>query len=455
MNALSDLPQTVPRGIQQDAVTARLATLVGSLFSLTFDLKSTRRAAAITLVATIFAAFFIVEHSLTASLTSERADDVGFVDEDLDAGTETGSMLRKIGFLSLGAIGLACLSYSGSPLNWRSLVTWLVASFGAWLALSLLWAADFGLCARRVFVVATMAAGVAATLRLFDPQATARLIGGTSLAFVGLGLVCELGLGQFRPWSGDYRLSGTTHPNTLGVLCAFATFFAMAKAAASRKFRTRWIVIAALTLIALYLTKSRTALAATMIALGVLWTLRASWAWRLGLTAMSISLLAATILGSLIFQIDAVSGAIDAALLGRSEEVTTLTGRTPLWAELNRDISERPLAGYGFGSFWTPDVLYRVKQNQGWQIPHAHSGYYETLLNLGSIGLGLVVIATLSAAIRAARRDSSTNIATGMTVCVATFAAIYSITDTAFALPTFASFVLVLMMLQAARLQET
>lgn len=412
-----------------------------------------RKAATAFLAITTFATFFIVEHSLTMSLTSEDGDDLEFVEEDLDSNVESGSALRKVGFLAFGGLSVLLLAFPGRTLNWRSPIPWASLAFVFWIAASVFWATDSSLALRRVVVVAMMACGIVAYLRLTSPREAVAWIGRIALAFLTLGFICEVGLLQFRPWTSGFRFGGTTHPNTLGTLGAFASFYAVARA--YRKTEPRrllWLAIAIAALVAVFLTKSRTTLAATMVALTILWAFRATWPQRLLIGLAGTATLSGAIFFALVFNVDAVSQLIDAALLGRSEEATTLTGRVPLWAELNRDVAESPLFGYGFGSFWTPDVLYRVKQNQGWQIPHAHSGYYETLLNLGFVGLLLAVFGSAAALLKAICVDSRDHVAAGMTIATITFAAIYSLTDTAFALPTFASFTLAVVVCQASRL---
>jgi O-antigen ligase len=77
------------------------------------------------------------------------------------------------------------------------------------------------------------------------------------------------------------------------------------------------------------------------------------------------------------------------SMLGRD---STLTGRTEVWAELMPPRSERPLLGYGFGSFWTD--ARRVQ----YEIPTAHNGYLDILLELGEVGLVIYSVWLLSCA---------------------------------------------------------
>ena len=73
--------------------------------------------------------------------------------------------------------------------------------------------------------------------------------------------------------------------------------------------------------------------------------------------------------------------------LGRT---STLSGRTILWTRL-LELHTNPILGTGFDSFWLGD---RLKQLEGifFFIPNeAHNGYLETYLNLGLIGVFLVI----------------------------------------------------------------
>ena len=75
----------------------------------------------------------------------------------------------------------------------------------------------------------------------------------------------------------------------------------------------------------------------------------------------------------------------------------SLTGRTDLWKYVLDAIHERPVAGWGYMAFWTPDSRNATYiQNQiGWPAPNAHDGYLELTLSLGLIGLAGFVATAL------------------------------------------------------------
>jgi len=200
-----------------------------------------------------------------------------------------------------------------------------------------------------------------------------------------------------RPWAEGYRFGGTLHPNTAACYCALIVLAACALAAQSKQ-RVVWWGVAATALVLLWLTNSRTALAA----LGVTWLT----VWWLGrspvLRTLTMAVLATLSGGFLMFLgtagRDFGNWLLDIALLGRTSDVASLTGRVPLWQELLDYVHDRPLVGYGYESFWTRSRIEDISKSQEWAIESAHSAYLELMLNVGWIGLLLVVLVVLSAA---------------------------------------------------------
>ena len=73
-------------------------------------------------------------------------------------------------------------------------------------------------------------------------------------------------------------------------------------------------------------------------------------------------------------------------LLGKN---STLTGRTAIWGFVLRSISNRPLFGYGYESFWnvrTPELA-KLALVTSFHAPHAHNGFLDILLAVGIIGM--------------------------------------------------------------------
>jgi exopolysaccharide production protein ExoQ len=85
----------------------------------------------------------------------------------------------------------------------------------------------------------------------------------------------------------------------------------------------------------------------------------------------------------------------------------TLTDRTGVWHDALQ-IHINPLLGAGFESFWLGDRLKIMWDKWAWHPNQAHNGYIETYLNLGLIGLFLLV-ALLIATFWKSRRELFTN----------------------------------------------
>ncbi len=69
----------------------------------------------------------------------------------------------------------------------------------------------------------------------------------------------------------------------------------------------------------------------------------------------------------------------------------TLTGRTVIW-DVVISLSGNPLVGTGFESFWLGERLQKVWDLTMPGLQEAHNGYLEVYLNLGWIGVALLVV---------------------------------------------------------------
>jgi O-antigen ligase len=81
----------------------------------------------------------------------------------------------------------------------------------------------------------------------------------------------------------------------------------------------------------------------------------------------------------------------------------TMTDRTKVWQDC-LSIPINPILGTGFESFWLGDRLQTMWDKWYWHPNEAHNGYLETYLNLGIIGL-FILIAMIWATFWKARRE--------------------------------------------------
>jgi O-antigen ligase len=163
--------------------------------------------------------------------------------------------------------------------------------------------------------------------------------------------------------------------------------------------RHLWIALACAALSAglLVLSNSKTSLmvCATLLlllGLAVLARVRNSGA----LTVLCVLVLALG--GVAIGVLGSVEGVLDA--LGRN---ITLTGRTQLWELVLERIQERPWFGYGYGGFWLgwagPSAQVWAATN--WLPPDAHNGFLNAMLDVGVVGLVLLLASLVGSTRRA------------------------------------------------------
>ena len=74
----------------------------------------------------------------------------------------------------------------------------------------------------------------------------------------------------------------------------------------------------------------------------------------------------------------------------------TFWGRVDLWPELIDLMSGSPLIGNGYGGFWLGERMSTLWETYWWHPTEAHNGYVETYLELGYIGIVLLLALVIS-----------------------------------------------------------
>jgi O-antigen ligase len=322
------------------------------------------------------------------------------------ATAEGGLFGRQLTFLALGALGVLGLARRrGAALRPVHPLAAVVLLYVSWMAASVLWSDVPALAARRLASFALVFVAIAGALRQLDGEDVVEFTFLTTAAYLALGVTAEVVTGSLRPSAADYRFVGILDPNGSGQLAALLVLSAVAL---PRSRLPRWQAIAAVLagFVVLYLTRSRSATAGAVSAV----VLRAALTARPSRTLFA-TLLAAWLgcLGLLVAGDRAGAAAERAVLMGRpQQEAQSLNGRTILWKDLLRDVAERPLLGYGIGSYWTAENTQRIAATNPWTPNHAHSIFVEMLLEQGAPGLALFLVGLAIAMARAIRRFRST-----------------------------------------------
>ncbi len=321
--------------------------------------------------------------------------------------SDIGSARRAVAFSLLAGLGVLFWFYrpGRNRFHVEGWLPFLILGFLSLAALSATWALEQNIVVKRVALLAFICVGAIGVASRFSNRDIARFAFAMGFLVAALGLVMEVALGSFQPWLSTYRFSGIMHPNSIGGVLGIFVLASLALARMTSSRRRRFIGMALFGFVLLVLTKSRTSLAAAVAALWVWWFLGSQHRIRF----VALSVLAAALIGPVVIAVleeRIVDAVREAVLLGRtSGSAETFTGRIPLWHMLiSWYVEERPFFGYGFSGFWTPRHIIEITAEQNWTyINHSHSGYMDTVLELGLVGLTLLVLLLVAGIGRAYR----------------------------------------------------
>ncbi len=191
-----------------------------------------------------------------------------------------------------------------------------------------------------------------------------------------------IGTGDFAGiWQGIY-----SHKNSLGLNMALSLVVFASTAKEARRKSWFLYVAGAFAFLLLVLSQSSTSLMVCMICAFV-FALRnvARRRVRLAVGALVIGLI---LIGSA-NQEFAMTKFLDAV-----DRDATLTGRTGVWGASLLMASERPWLGYGYGAFWrgAEGPSAEVWKLSNFEAFYSHNGFLDVLLDLGFLGVGLLIV---------------------------------------------------------------
>lgn len=306
--------------------------------------------------------------------------------------TEEGSMPHRVALIMLGLFGLVSLwRPSTNKFQINGALGFLLIIFFCWATLSISWAEDPSLTLRRVMIFALFWLGALGFAYRYSLEDVLWLAFIGSAVLVVSGVLGELSLGIFRPFSPDYRFAGGLHPNHQGWTCGLLLLTSVVLGGKGARNRLFFLFTGLLALSLLFLTKSRIATASTILVLLFYWYLTSPQRNKIITILFGVSSIC---LLFILLQHNLGDYTKTALSMGRTDyhNLSDLSGRLPLWEDLLRYASPRVYAGYGFDAFWTPKHILAVSHRMEWGVPGAHSGILEIVLGVGIIGAALFVL---------------------------------------------------------------
>lgn len=311
---------------------------------------------------------------------------------------EEGSPLDALVFMGLIAAGFRVLQL-------RQVKFAVVFRENVWLStffifgfLAVAWS-DFPFVAFKRWIK-VLGHPIMALVILTDPdpdEAFRRLFKRMAFIMIPSSVLCikyfpDIGRG-FDGWTGQAFNQGINlNKNELGYVCMLTGLFFVwnflhvgrwADRRARREERLISIVFIVLIAWLLKMADSATSLACWVMGSGVLFILGIRWINKKYLGSYIIA-------GVLLFGIAESTVGVYSNMVAALGRDATLTDRTEVWKDV-LELVEDPVLGTGFESFWLGERREKMWAKWHWQPNQAHNGYIETYLNLGLVGLALLL----------------------------------------------------------------
>jgi O-antigen ligase len=265
----------------------------------------------------------------------------------------------------------------------------LLLALPCFAILSALWSSNpFETLHRGVFILLSTVFALYLSRRLTSEQHL-RLFYYVGMCAAVLSLLCvaalpAYGIGPDGAWKGIFG-----HKNDLGVFMVFLASPALYLPRRGGLARLCRICFLLMTLVLIAFSQSRSGWLVA-IAYGAFFCASAilrRFSRRSRSLLLLVSLALALVVGTLVYQ---NYGAF-LELIGKD---ATLSDRTEIWKAVMASIWKKPLLGYGYGAFWqgllgpSADVIISIH----FGIGHAHNGFLNVWLEMGIVGLALVVL---------------------------------------------------------------
>lgn len=260
-----------------------------------------------------------------------------------------------------------------------------------------------------------------------------------------------LGRAYGRHSGGLFVTGVTTNKNSLGVLCAISGIILFWNLLLMRGNKSislnkqkglAQIVILAMTIWLLWIANSATSNICFVLGICILVATRMEGI-RKNIKFYTLSAILIVSVSLMMFDsLPFLTGA-----LGRDE---TLTGRTEVWKSV-LEINTNPMFGVGYGSFWLGNRLERLWEQYWWHPTEAHNGYLEVYLQLGIIGV-IIVMGVIFSAFRTVFATIKTDFEYGsLQLAMLTVATLYNVTESAFRVDLLMYFVFILVVMRFPR----
>jgi len=172
------------------------------------------------------------------------------------------------------------------------------------------------------------------------------------------------------------------------------------------------------------LANSATSLSCLVVALCLFWGSRIPWVYRQPQRILTAGVIVAVVV--LVLETTFHIQGLVLSLLHRSPDLTT---RVPMWVEL-LSMQRNPVVGFGYESFWMGEWMNPLRNK--YPFIQSHNGYLEVYLNLGIIGLSIIVATILSGLLKVKKHLATDYPSAIMRLSIIVTVAFYNWTEATF-----------------------
>lgn len=271
----------------------------------------------------------------------------------------------------------------------------LLLAFFAWSAVSVTWSINAGSTASSVIVTGALLALGLLLVWGRDLSEVAELMAWAGLLLTSLSIAMGVALPQAGLSGGNLK-GPAPHENQLAFIICLTVVSVVVLLLEGTMTRRIGLPALAVLLVALLWSDSKTGLltiAVTFLVLVVVRTIaHLPGRWHLPLVLITLLLGAGSVL------LTVLNRAFVTQSVGRD---VTFTGRTEIWQIVLALGNQQPVRGYGFGAVWSPNspIGGTVARLIYYFPSHAHNGYLDAYLQLGSVGtvlLSLILVVALA-----------------------------------------------------------
>ena len=320
-----------------------------------------------------------------------------------------GNPIDKVVFSALIIIGIFIL-LRRKDVEWSNVLrvnAWIFILF-LYMGLSILWS-DFMMVSLKRWIRATGAlVMVLVVLTESNPlEAISTLFRRCFYVHIPLSIIFikyyrTIGVG-WDYLGNESWLGVTTHKNHLGqIVMTSGIFFIWSIIRTWNKWGMEWIIYLSYLLMSLFLlngSRSKSSGTSLFVFFAGIVMLIVLHLMRRNLKQIQRNILISIFVTAfffLIFQF-AIESFVQRPLVSLAVEASghdeTFTGRTYLWMDVLKIASHHPIVGVGYGSFWIGDLSNNLWEKYAWKPQQGHNGYIDVYVELGLIGVCLLIIA--------------------------------------------------------------